>query len=155
MAKVEVFLNSKKVDKFLDQIGKNFKNVEQVKKDWGDAAAAIFIKDYDNHFEKEMGPDGKWSEWSTAYTKSQRKRGKGSNKILQDTRHMFQGFKESNWRKEKRGIRFFNNAKTKGGFPYAAHHDETAKKTRPFMWLSSKALEEITSMTLKFLERKV
>jgi hypothetical protein len=80
--------------------------------------------------------------------------GKSGNKILQDTGRLRQTFVPTNYRAVSGGIVFFNPAKTKSGFPYAAAHDEgfaKGGKKREFMWLSEIAMEEISDSALNWL----
>jgi hypothetical protein len=49
---------------------------------------------------------------------------------------------------------WFNDARTKDGYPYAAGHDKgtaAGKKQRDFMWLSDKAMDKISQQTLQFM----
>lgn len=117
----------------------------------------IVFGDIISHFEKELGPNGRWKPWSPPYTKQMRKKGKGGNKILQDTGFLRQSFapggRDAGARIGKGTIIWFNKAQTKGGFPYAAHHDEGAsdgKDPRSFMWLSDSALEKAMGLLLQF-----
>jgi hypothetical protein len=100
-----------------------------------------------DHFKKEEGPDGKWKPWSDAYKQAMEKAGYGGNKILQFSGRLRQNFKPSSYRKDAKGILWFNDAQTKGAFPYAAFHDET----REFMWASPKAIDQICEQTLAFM----
>jgi hypothetical protein len=81
------------------------------------------------------------------------KRGKGGNKILQDTGKLKQNFKPNHYRSSSKGLYWYNDAVTKSGFPYAYAHDEGGDQLpkRDFMWLSDDALEEVGNQTLQFL----
>ena len=158
---ITVNFESKKAQKFFQNLVKNERKITDRQKDYVDTISAFVFKDIHDHFEKEMGSEGKrWPEWSEAYTKHMIRKGKGANFILQDTRHMFNSFKPTSWRKANRGILWFNNAKTKTGFPYAGMHNdggtnEQGNKVpqRRFMWLSKKAMGEISAATEFFLLR--
>ena len=134
----------KKYFKFLSDFSNDSTTLKQIA---GLASADVFV-DIMDHFKKEEGHDGRWKEWSDMYAKQMNKIGKGNNNILQDTGILRQSVQPNKWRLGKGSIFWFNNAHTKKGFPYAAHHDETAKKTRSFMWLSDQAMEKISVKTL-------
>lgn len=137
--------------RMLEQIEKNWNNIGNVADEYIKTISATVIQDIDRHFKQEMGPEGKWADWSPAYEQHMKAIGKGGNNILQDTGNLRKGIKESNFRKQSDGVLFFNDAKTKGNFAYAAHHDETAKKIRKFMYISDRAMNDVAERTLAFL----
>jgi len=145
MAEVFVFFKDKKLREFIKRIDKKTKEYRNRKKNFITAISAMVFRDIIDHYEKEQGPKSKWKAWSAAYRRQMAKRGKGGNKILQDTGFLRQNVRAANVRKVSEGILWFNPAKTKSGFGYAKHHD----KTRPFMWLSKAALKNIGRITLK------
>lgn len=121
--------------------------------------AAIFSvevdKDIQDHFRKSQGPDGKWKPWSDEYAAFMQKIGKGGNNILMDSGHLRSGFKKNNNRIEKGNIIWFNNATTKGGFPYAFAHDEGGPilPQRGFMWMSMNTLTKIAKLAARFMAK--
>jgi hypothetical protein len=157
---VTATFDDKEVRKWLSEVSSKLKKSKDAHKDYVILLSAIVYKDIIDHFDKEMGPDGKWKKWSRLYSEMMTKRGKSGNKILQDTVNLRQRVgpieRGGNFRKAKDGILWFNNAKTKKDFPYAFAHDNDteSRKTLPrrsFMWLSDKALESISKQTLEFL----
>ena len=108
-----------------------------------------------DHFKQEQGTGRvPWVKWSKSHRKAMERIGKGGNKILQDTGRLRGSFLPTQRRMSAEGILWFNPAKTKKGFPYAAAHQEGGEKlpARPFMWISDKTLDNIGAQTLKFLE---
>ena len=154
MARAAEF-KDQKLKKFLSGITKKFEGVKKGDLDYAKRISPIVFADVISHFEKEQGPTGKWAEWSEPYKERMEKIGKGGNKILQDSGNLRQSFFPFNFRRSSKGILWFNPAKTKGGFPYAPHHDETAQTTRPYMWLSKKALNLISKKTLKSIVKRI
>ncbi len=115
--------------------------------------SAIVFKDVIQHFESESGSDGAWKAWSKSYRKQLEKIGREGNKILQFNGRLRQNFKPTSMRASAQGILWFNDAKTKGGFPYAAAHNYGGDKLpkRDFMWLSFNAMNAISEQTLQFM----
>jgi phage gpG-like protein len=115
--------------------------------------SAIVHGDVMRHFEDQQGSEGPWEKWSKSYREQMDRKGKGGNKILQDTGKLKQNFKPNHYRSSSKGLYWYNNAVTKGGFPYAYAHDEGGDQLpkRDFMWLSDDALEEVGDQTLAFL----
>jgi len=133
--------------RFLQKLTIKTKQYEKKHKEVIGLFSSVVYRDIMSHFKNETGPDGKWKHWSFAYTLFMEKIGKGGNKILQDTGRLRQTFVPQKYRTSDAGVLFYNNAKTKGGFEYAEHHD----KTRPFMWLSDKGAEDISKNVLAFM----
>jgi phage gpG-like protein len=108
---------------------------------------ARVIADVINHFEQERGPTGKWKAWSPAYRKYMQKRGKGGNKILQDTGRLRTGWQPARYRTSREGITWFNPVE------YAGAHDRGTRRLpkREFSWISRQAIEKIEKDTAKFL----
>lgn len=155
-------LKAQAVKKLIKQVDQNFKAAEKLKKEYQVAVSAVVYRDIIEHFEKEQGPKKRWKEWSDAYTKHMTRRKKGANFILQDTGRLRNNFKKTSVRKTQGGLMWFNDARTKKGFPYAAAHNyglpnEQGNKLpeRRFMWLSDKAHEEISEVTAAFYLRGV
>ncbi len=143
--------DDKAVRQFLKSLSGNAKNIKAKKSEYANLLSAIVFRDIQEHFENQAGPNGKWAKWSDIYAEHMRKIGKSGNRILQDSGHLRQSFIPTNYRSVADGILWFNKATTKGGFPYAAHHDETAQTTRKFMYLSNKGIEDISIQTLQYL----
>jgi len=161
----EATFKDKEWKKVREALGKKLKSLNTVKKSKEKKTLSAIIsipvfKDIIRHFEKEAGPKGKWKSWSTSYSDHMKKIGKGGNKILQDSGRLRQSFLKtksnknvSGSRSVKKGILYFNNAKTAGGFAYAAAHNKGGKRLpqRKFMWLSTKALRNISKVTLAWI----
>ncbi len=137
-----------KVRQFLSDLDINIKKIGRTSNDFMVLLNAIVFKDVIRHFETESGPAGRWQAWSARYAKKRK-----GGKILQDTGKLRNAFKPTNFRKDDNGIVWFNDAKTKKGFPYAFAHDTGGPKLpkRSFMWLSNDAIKQIESDTLEFL----
>jgi len=155
MVKQAATFQSKKAEKFFDELADNSKDVGNRKKNYMKALSIPVFNDVMDHFAKEMGTKSPWGNWTRMYAKHMEKRGRGGNKILQDNGRLRQSFLMKNHRKISNGILWFNPAKTSKGFPYAAHHDAGKStsngKPRPFMWLSNKAMDGIGKITLGFM----
>ncbi len=148
--------DDKEVQDFLHNIQSKLKAVENGKKEYYGLLSAIIYQDINDHFAKQEGSEGPWKQWSKSYQAAMQRRGKAGNLILQDSGKMRQNFKPTNVRTTSGGILWFNDAKTKSGFPYAAAHDEggsTAGRPpkRDFMWLSDKAMDKVAEQTLAFM----
>lgn len=162
MAEVEAVFKDKAFKKFLSGLDLSAKKIKGRHKDFVVLLSAITFQDIEDHFQKEQGPDRKWKSWSSSYKKFMNKIGKGGNNLLQDSGNLRQMNspieKGKNFRRISNGILWFNPAKTKGGFPYAAHHDagkSDGQRPRTFMWLSKNAMKDISKQSLKFvLENK-
>lgn len=155
MAGVVAELDQEALNRFFRKKTKNAQDVQDMKKAYVGTIISFIIQDIEDHFQREQGPEGAWPDWSDAYKKHMLKRGKGGNKILQDSGHLKGGVRPSNWRKSRSGLEVFNPAKTKTGFAYAAHHNEGSStsdgKPRTFMWLSDKGLDKISQATLAYI----
>lgn len=155
MADVEIKFDSKKALQFFDTMAKNLSDITEKQKLYVNSISPFVFRDYIEHFDKEMGPTGRWKSWSAVYRERQIKRGKGSNKILQDNGRLRNTFKATNYRKAPEGVLWFNDAKTAKGFPYAAAHEDGDGNLpkRSFMWLTQKAIDNIAKTTVAFLTR--
>jgi len=149
----EVTFENKEVLDFLKNIDKKLKNIEDGERKYTTLLSSIVYKDINEHFEKEEGSDGKWEQWSLYYAMKMQKLGKSGNKILQDTGRLRNSFKPMNVKRTNEGFLWFNNAKTKSGFPYAFAHNEGGGNLprRDFMWLSNEAQEMVSVETLQFM----
>lgn len=152
MADEAVVFEDKIVRNFLKDISRNMKSPEKVEQIVA-AFSAIVFKDVMSHFKDEKGPDGSWKAWSRSYQRHMEKIGRSNNKILQFSGRLRQNFKPEKRRIKKDQWAWFNDAKTKGGFPYAwAHNEGTGKlPRRRYMWLSSKALDTMADVVWDFI----
>lgn len=174
----EVTFENKEVMDFLKNLDKKLKNIKDGNKKYTTLLSSIVYKDINQHFEKEEGSQGPWVEWSLSYAMTIAGRG-AFRKIrgrtifldeyqvdeygikpprkpgmkLQDTGRLRNSFKPTNVRRTNEGFLWFNNAKTKSGFPYAFAHNEGGGSLpkRDFMWLSNEAQEKISVQTLQFM----
>ncbi len=149
----EMSFDSAEIQRFLGDISNNLKSVVGGKKKWLGGVSSIVFRDVMDHFEKEKGESGKWEPWSEVYRQHMDRIGRGGNKILQFNGRLRQNFKPQNVRSSSKGFSWFNDAKTKSGYAYAAGHDEGDGKLpeRSFMWLSDQSLEDISQFTLGFI----
>jgi phage gpG-like protein len=136
----------------LRKLNKKYEDIKN-RKEFGGLISSTVYQDIMDHFEKEQGPDGKWKQWSDSYESHLRKIGRSGNKKLQFSGKLRQTFTPAKWRGVPDGILFFNNARTKNGFPYASAHDDGGGKLpqRKFMWLSKDGLQKLVEVTLKWL----
>lgn len=136
----EVEFDDKEVAQFLRQVAKNMKNPGKIDAVVG-AFSAIVFADVMDHFRTEKGPNEKWQAWSKMYAEHMKKIGRGNNKKLQFSGRLRGTFKPESRRVTPTSFNWFNNAKTKSGYPYAWGHDSGDGKQpqREFMWLSDKA----------------
>lgn len=138
---------------FLGDIKNRLKDVEGGERKYAGLLSAIIFQDVMTHFKDQKGSDGPWKTWSPAYRKHMDRKGKGGNNILQDSGKLRQSFQPSNYKYQSKGLTWFNNAKTKDGYPYAWGHDTGDGKLpqRDFMWLSNPALDKVAEKTLQFM----
>ena len=125
-------------------------------KELGGIISSNVFKDVIDHFETEEGSVGNWAAWSDAYQNHMEKIGRSGNKILQFSGKLRQNFTPKKYRSVPGGILFYNNAKTKSGFPYAWAHNEGEGDlpTRDFMWLSEIAMRDVASQVSLWLAGK-
>jgi phage gpG-like protein len=150
----EFTINDKEAQEFIKKAIKKVDQIKQGERSFASAVSAIVFSDIMGHFKQQQGSLGPWKPWSKIYASHMDKIGKGGNQILQDTGRLRQSFLPTNYRTTSEGILWFNPARTKSGFPYAAAHDEGGPKLpkRDFMWISDDAKDRIEDVTLKFLE---
>lgn len=150
---IDLKLDAKKVEKFLKDLQKRSDQIHKRDNAFVDTISMFVFQDIIAHFEKEQGSRGKWKAWSKVYAEHMEKIGKGGNKILQDTGRLRQSFTPGQWRGRPAGIEWYNPAKTKSGFPYAAAHDQGGGKLpkRDFMWLGKGAMDKIAKATAAFM----
>lgn len=149
----EVELQDEEVRKFIKNLQTRTKRVKGADAKYIGLLSAIVYADVIRHFEEQQGSAGPWEKWSDSYDEYMKSVGKGGNKILQDTGKLRNNFKPQKVRSTNSGILWFNDAKTKKGFPYAAAHQEGGSKLpkRDFMWLSNQAIDKIAVQTLQFI----
>lgn len=148
--------DDQEVKEFLSQLDSRLKKIKNGFAQYAGLLSAIVYQDIIKHFEEEQGSGGPWEKWSTFYMEQMKLENKSGNKILQDTGRLRNSFTPQKYRKTSAGLLWYNNAKTKSGFPYAAAHDEGGSRLpkRDFMWLSSKAMDKISEQTLQFMLEK-
>lgn len=153
MPEVALFLDDAEAKKWLSKLEKKVKSVAGGVDAYANIVSPIVFQDIISHFEEEEGSGGPWKVWSEAYTEHMVKIGRGGNQILQDSGRLKQAFTPAKFRKVSEGVLWYNPAKTKGGFPYAAGHQEGGDKLpkRDFMFLSEKAMDKIEKITLDWI----
>lgn len=155
MADTEVVFDDAAVRKFLSGVTSRSEKISQKQhQDVIDIMGAVVFKDVIQHFEREEGPDGRWTGWSPSYAAFMASIGRSGNQILQFSGRLRNSFQPTNVRRTSDGLAWFNNAKTASGFPYAAAHNEGGARlpARKFMWLSDEALSSLEGQILKYLE---
>ncbi len=137
----------------LAKIMANLKSVTNGDSKFQGLLGTIVYRDIMSHFQSEQGEDGAWPDWSPSYAKYMERIGRNGNKKLQFTGRLRQSMLPTNVKKVSEGYLWFDNAKTKTGFPYAQAHDEGGPKLpqREFMWLSQKGAEQICQQMLAFI----
>lgn len=152
----EVEFDDKNIREFLLGIDTKLKNIKEGKREYLGLLSAIVFRDIISHFQQEEGSEGKWKHWSDSYKEYLEMKGRSGNQILQYTGRLRNSFKPTNVRSSSQGISWFNDAKTKSGFPYAYAHNEGGEKLpkRDFMWASDKAQDSMAEQTLQFMIEK-
>lgn len=151
-----------------------------LRKEYAGIVSVHVYSDIIDHFRKQRGPNGPWDKWSDSYSDtiagkiafryvngrtipitdpeflSKNKPPRKPGLILQDSGRLRQSISPTNFRLKNEGILFYNDAKTKDGFPYAEHHDKGKSSwkgnPRPFMWLSPKGINGIIETTVQWLK---
>lgn len=149
----EVEFKNEEVSEFMAQLLKRTNDVKDGNKAYVGLLSAIVYRDVMTHFKEEKGSEGRWKTWSPSYQEHMKKIGRAGNKILQFNGRLRQTFQPTDNKTSSRGITWFNNAKTKSGYPYAWGHQEGDGKLpkRDFMWLSNSALDEMARQTLAYM----
>lgn len=174
----EIEFKDESLKAFFKDFNSRVKDVAGSKKRLGAVLTTIVYEDIINHFKNEEGSQGKWKEWSSSYelciagiiffrrigartvmffsdeVENPPKPPRNDGKILQTEKGFLrQSFKPQSYRTSTDGVTWFNNAKTKSGFPYAEAHNEGGPKLpkRDFMWLSDKGMNKVEEQTLKFM----
>jgi phage gpG-like protein len=152
--KVSVEFEDANVRRLLKGISTHLDEVKNGDKKYTGLVSAIVFADVMDHFQKQQGPSGPWAPWSQLYKKRAQEMGRseGSN-MLKMSGRMRNTFTPDKVRGTSDGPLWFNNARTRAGFPYAYWFDEDPKnkKKRPFMWLSETAMDKISDQTLEFI----
>lgn len=152
---LEADFKSENLRRFVTDTLELLKQVKDGEQKYLSLVGAIVYRDVIDHFNKEAGPEGQWTKWSDSYFNHMQKIGRSGNKILQFSGNLRNYFKPQKYDKSGGGLLWYNDAKTKSGFPYAAaHNNDEARRTLPqreFMWLSEKAMDDISVATLNFL----
>ena len=150
-AQLEATLEAQELINWVNKVNKKTQDAVHIRDKYAALLSAITFGDIIEHFAQEQGPDGKWAPRSKGYMQYLNKIGRGGNKILQFSGRLRQSF-------DKGGDPAETGHKVKGSdigwynrVEYAWWHDEGAPVTRPFMWLSDKALEKMTDQTLHFI----
>lgn len=153
---IEIEFDAQLASNWLRGISKQWDAIAKRQDAYVKTISVFVFQDVMDHFKKERGSTGKWKAWSSIYEKHMASIGKAGNNILQDTGRLRNSFTPGMYRKTTAGLEWYNPAKTKGGFPYAAAHDEGGPKLpkRDFMWLSQSALDKISEATLEFLVKE-
>lgn len=131
----------------LDDLQKRSDQISGRSKQYAGLLGAIVFADVIDHFEKERGESGRWKPWSKAYKASMAAKGRGGNKILQDTGRLKGGWLPTRYETSKAGIAWFNPV------PYAGVHNDGSSRMpkRQFTWMSIKARRKMEVQTAKFL----
>lgn len=150
---VEATFDDAEVVAFFKGMRTRLSKIKNGDKKFGGLLSSIIFGEVQEHFERQEGHAGPWEKWSSVYRKQMEKKGRAGNKILQYSGKLRQNFKPGDYRSTGQDLIWYNDARTKSGFPYAALHDEGGPKhpQRDFMWLSDKGAEKISNITLQFL----
>ena len=142
----ELVIEDKGVKKLIRQLIDRDRKISDRDQAYVGLLSAIVFQDIIKHFEDEQGPTAKWPEWGPKYRAIMERKGKGGNKLLQDTGRLKGGWVPANVRTVKDGIVWFNPVR------YANRHDEgIGVKKRKFTWLSNFAMQKIERQTLQFI----
>jgi phage gpG-like protein len=154
MAEIAIFdEGTSEAAEWLKQLRKKVGESAEAKGRWVSLMNVVVFGDIISHFEKEEGSEGPWKEWSSIYREHMERIGRADNQILQFSGNLRQNFTKSSYRSVSHGIEWFNPAKTKSGFPYAAAHDDGGDRLpkRDFMWLSPDGFDRVMENTLAFI----
>jgi len=148
MAEFALFTEDASAKKWMTRLERKVSDVKDGKRQFAAILSPRVFRDVMKHFEEERGPRGRWKAWSDTYAEHMERIGKGGNKILQDTGRLRQGFTPARFRNVSEGILWYNPV------GYARRHDEGdggRTPARSFMWLSTDAKQDLSSITLKYL----
>lgn len=154
--RVEAQLRDERIRQYFAGLEKRYHQIEKKDRQVIGLMSAIVFRDVLDHFAKEQGPDGHWPMLSGPYSvKKAKKSGWGAPMLVVNGR-LRMAFQPTNYRMTSDSVVWFNNAKTKTGFNYAAAHNTGGPQLprREFMWLSDNGMDDIESSILKFLEGK-
>lgn len=149
----EIEFKDESINNFFASLKGKLKQINGGQKKFAAILSSIVYGDVMDHFKNEEGESGKWLHWSFWYALQMERIGRGGNKILQFNGRLRQNFKPTKFRVKDGEISWFNDAKTKSGFPYAAAHNEGGPvlPKRDFMWASDNAIERMAQNTLGFI----
>lgn len=131
----------------MDELNKRLKKMRDNANNPNPVTAYIatqMYRDVMDHFDKEMGPQSKWKQLSPITIENRRKgKGRGSDKILQDTGLLRASIKPNNTK---------DSASVGTNLNYAEKHQYGYKNIpqRKFLWLSKAVLDLITKKVGKF-----
>jgi len=154
MSETGITFKNKEVMEFFGRIAKNNDDIEQRTTDYWSSITAPAMRSVLHHFSHQMGPDGKWQDWSQVYADHMASVGKSGNKILTDTGRLRQSLQMADTSSRiKRGELLFNPAQSDDGKPYAYNHDTGSggQKQRKFMWLGKPTMNVIANITAAYL----
>lgn len=149
--------DDKQLRSFLNRTSKKFNQITTGQRSYLKLIAIKVFQDIIDHFDREEGPEGRWREIAPWHPKYKRWK-EPAAKYLQDSGNLRMGIlpiehgKQAYGKADGSAIVFFNPARTKKGFPYAAAHDEgiMGQPKRTFMWLSDKGMKGVVEETEKF-----
>lgn len=150
---IDALFEDREVVDFLKSMRSRLAKVKGSEQKFVGLLSAIVFRDVIEHFQNEEGSSGPWAKWSPSYRAHLKEIGREGNQILQFSGRLRGNFKPEKYRATASGPLWFNDARTKSGFPYAYAHDTGGPQLpqRDFMWLSDKAAEEISKQTLQFM----
>lgn len=148
--------DTQEVTKYLNEMLGKLGSIDQGDIKFAKIISAIVYRDVMDHFKRQEGETGAWKEWSDSYQTFMARIGKSGNNILQDTGKLRNSFAPGNYKRTSKGLVWFNNARTRSGFPYAYAHDNATEKRstlprREFMWLSKDAMGDIAIRALEYV----
>jgi phage gpG-like protein len=145
-----ISLKTKEIDKSLNKIDKAADRLKKNKRVLFLKWSILGFKDITKHFKAQSGPKGRWKPLAASTIRARRKgKGKGSARILQDTRELHKSLMPGIGLKDfqRNRLILFTNV------PYAKKHDEGKGRIpqREFMWLGRDAKKNIKEQTIKFM----
>lgn len=134
--------------KYLKDLDKKFKTVKGADTKYIGLLSSVVYRDIIDHFTKEEGAKSKWLALNPDYEAWKRKKKKTKMLVLSGAlRQGFTPIKSGKQAKKYQGgILWYNPVK------YSGKHDRgEGVPMREFMWLSDKAVEDISKQTLAFI----
>jgi phage gpG-like protein len=157
----EITWDAKEVTKQLQQILANVQSIKNGVPTFLKLLSVVTLRDIDQHFKDESGPQGKWKEWSESYRQSLIKAGRkvkgakgnskkkgGFAKILQMSGRMRNSLTP--------GKQVHEGVLWQAMTEYANRHDQgtNGMPQRQFMWLSQAAAYNLAQQMLNFVKSK-